>query len=129
MTTSRKTTQPSKQNKKAPEPGNTPLQSSLSMIARFQRFGLDFLGVSILAFSLMTLLALLVPELTRGLILSLWRRLIMEFLGWGSILVVIAGGVSGMLLLQRTQQSCPPSGAMEAHFCPGNRGYLRYCTH
>lgn len=72
-----------------------------SLLIRFQRFGRDFLGVLLLAFSLMTLLALLAPELTSGLLLSLWRRIIMDLLGWGSIFVVIAGGVSGLLLLQR----------------------------
>ena len=75
------------------------------MILRFQRFGRDFLGIFLLAFSLMTLLALLVPELTSGLVLTVWRRLIMDMLGWGSILVVIAGGVAGLLLLQRSRDS------------------------
>jgi DNA segregation ATPase FtsK/SpoIIIE, S-DNA-T family len=101
MTTPRRTSQSSKSTKKTVEKENSPLQSGLSFIVRFQRFGRDFLGVVVLAFSLMTLLSLLAPELTSGLLLSLWRRLIMDLLGWGSILVVIAGGVSGLLLLQR----------------------------
>ena len=102
MTTPNKNPLPTKKTKISSEQEDSAFNTSLSFIIRFQRFGRDFLGISILAFSLMTLLALLIPELTRGLLLILWRRLIMDMLGWGSILVVVAGGVLGLLLLQRS---------------------------
>jgi len=71
------------------------------MLARFRRFGRTFLGVGLLALSLMTLMALLAPELTSGFLLSLWRMVLTSLLGWGSILVVIASGIVGLLLLRQ----------------------------
>ena len=101
MTTPKKNQQSPKNVKTSREPAESAENSSFSFLLWFQRFGRDFLGIFLLAFSLMTLLALLVPELTSGLLLILWRSLIMDILGWGSIFVVIAGGVVGLLLLQR----------------------------
>lgn len=49
----------------------------------------------------MTLLALLIPELTSGVLLRTWRYLIRLWLGWGSVLVVATGAAIGVLLLRR----------------------------
>jgi S-DNA-T family DNA segregation ATPase FtsK/SpoIIIE len=98
-------------NKSTPSPKPEPNPSShgvkilpffLNMFTRFQRFGRDFLGVAILAVCFMTILTLLVPELTSGLILHLWRLLLIDLLGWGSWLAVIASGVIGLSLLRRS---------------------------
>jgi DNA segregation ATPase FtsK/SpoIIIE, S-DNA-T family len=78
------------------------INSTVNLLTHFQRFGRDFLGVGILALSLMTMLALLVPDLTSGILLRLWRLLLTDLLGWGSWLVVVASGVIGLLLLRRT---------------------------
>ena len=52
------------------------VQQGVGIIARFQRFGMDFLGVLLLAFALLTLLALTLPELTGGTLVILWRNFI-----------------------------------------------------
>ena len=81
--------------------GQTPLLSSNSsfLSTKFRRFSADIGGVLILAFALMTLLALF--DLTGGTMLSWWARLLRRGFGIGSGLVVIAIGAVGVSMLRR----------------------------
>ncbi len=60
------------------------------------------LGVLLLAFSLMTLLALI--DLTGGLLLTPWANILWKWLGWGSAFVVVASGLAGLALLRQRVQ-------------------------
>ena len=80
----------------------TPLERAVSLAARFQRFAWDVAGVLALAASLMTLLALPgVPPISGGQLLGGWAAFLRLWLGYGSLLVVIGGGLVGLLMLQR----------------------------
>jgi hypothetical protein len=80
----------------------TPLERAVSLAARFQRFAWDVAGVLVLAASLMTLLALPgVPPISGGQLLGGWAAFLRLWLGYGSLLVVIGGGLVGLLMLQR----------------------------
>lgn len=68
----------------------------------FGRFAFDAAGVILLAFSLMTLLALI--DLTGGLLLAAWANILWQWLGWGSAFVVVASGVAGLSLLRKRVQ-------------------------
>ena len=85
-----------------PTPQAPPAAPSLQTLTRFQRFIWDIAGVSLLAIALMTLLGLLLPELTSGILLAWWADFLWIWLGWGSLWVVVAGAVLGLLLLRRT---------------------------
>ena len=52
------------------------IDHGVGLLSRFQRFSLDFLGVFLLAAALLTLLALTLPELTGGTLVTLWREFI-----------------------------------------------------
>ncbi len=75
-------------------------ESGTGLLARLQRFLWDIGGVVILAFALMTLLGLMLPELTRGVLLSWWSEFLWVWFGWGAIWVVIGIGGIGLLLLR-----------------------------
>lgn len=75
------------------------ISNSSSDTNQFRRFAYDIGGVLILAFALMTLLALL--ELTEGTVLSWWAVLLYKGFGWGSWLIVIAIGAAGISMLRR----------------------------
>jgi DNA segregation ATPase FtsK/SpoIIIE, S-DNA-T family len=78
------------------------LERAVSLAARFQRFAWDVAGVLILAASLMTLLALPgIPPISGGQLLGSWAAFLRLWLGYGSLLVVISGGLVGLLMLQR----------------------------
>ncbi|HUF37205.1 MAG TPA: DNA translocase FtsK [Anaerolineales bacterium] len=67
---------------------------------RFQRFFWDVGGIFILAFALMTLLALL--GITGGALLTPWSALLLRWLGGGSyIVVLIVAGVGALMLGRR----------------------------
>jgi DNA segregation ATPase FtsK/SpoIIIE, S-DNA-T family len=66
---------------------------------QFGRFASDIVGVLILAFGLMTLLALF--ELTGGVVLSWWARMLRKGFGFGSWLIVIAIFAAGFSVLRR----------------------------
>ena len=65
----------------------------------FGRFVRDALGVILIAFAVMTFLAL--RDFTRGLLLTPWAELLLLWFGWGSYLVVAAIGYIGFALLRR----------------------------
>ncbi|NMC12146.1 MAG: DNA translocase FtsK [Chloroflexi bacterium] len=64
-----------------------------------KRYGWDIGGVTALAFALMTLLALLFPELTSG-ILDHWANFLRLWLGWGSLWIAAAGLICGIFMLR-----------------------------
>jgi len=71
--------------------------------AQFGRFTWDFSGVLLIAFSLMTFLAL--TGLTSGLALEAWAAILKLGLGWGSYLVVVSAAIVGLRLLRRDARS------------------------
>ncbi|HEX5837320.1 MAG TPA: DNA translocase FtsK [Anaerolineales bacterium] len=66
--------------------------------AHFGRFIRDALGIFLMAFALMTLLAL--GGFTGGLFLIPWAGLLSLWFGWGAYLVVLAIGFTGFAILQ-----------------------------
>jgi DNA segregation ATPase FtsK/SpoIIIE, S-DNA-T family len=76
------------------------LDNAMRMLTRFQRFAWDIGGVLVLALSLMTLLALLLPDYTHGILLTWWADTLWLWLGWGGFWVVFATGVGGYLMLR-----------------------------
>jgi DNA segregation ATPase FtsK/SpoIIIE, S-DNA-T family len=65
----------------------------------FGRFARDILGVILIAFAVMTLLALL--RYTDGAFLNFWVGLLSLWIGWGAYLVVFWLGYAGFALLRR----------------------------
>ncbi|HKJ39916.1 MAG TPA: DNA translocase FtsK, partial [Anaerolineales bacterium] len=65
----------------------------------FGRFMRDTLGVLLIAFALMTFLAL--RESTQGALLTPWAGLLSLWLGWGAYIVVFWIGYGGFSLLRR----------------------------
>jgi len=65
----------------------------------FGRFVRDALGVLLIAFGLMSLLAL--SGKTQGALLTPWVNLLSWGVGWGSYLIVVALGYAGWSLLRR----------------------------
>ena len=86
------------------------IHQGVGLLTRFQRFSLDFLGVLLLASALLTLIALTLPELTGGTLITLWRNFIRQAFGYGAILVVIASTVAGLLVLRMRSYQLKPSG-------------------
>ena len=76
------------------------LHQGVGFLARFQRFTWDFLGVLLLALTLITLIALFVPQWSGGFLITLWRTKLREVFGYGAILVAVATGSAGILLLR-----------------------------
>jgi S-DNA-T family DNA segregation ATPase FtsK/SpoIIIE len=75
---------------------------------RAERFLWDFIGISFLALALMTLLALVLPQLSGGL-LDWWVGVMRLWFGWGVAWFVIVFFVSGLwVLLHRGADDRPP---------------------
>ena len=75
------------------------LDKTFRFITNFQRFAWDIGGVIALAFALMTGLALF--ELTGGILLTWWSQVLRSWLGWGSLVVVLAIAASGAWMLRQ----------------------------
>ena len=75
------------------------LERTFHVITNFQRFAWDIGGVLALAFALMTLLALF--DLTGGALLTWWTNVLRSWLGWGSLGIALAIGISGLLMLRQ----------------------------
>ncbi|OQY35972.1 MAG: hypothetical protein B6I38_00740 [Anaerolineaceae bacterium 4572_5.1] len=75
---------------------------------RFRHFAWDVGGVLILAISVMTLLAILWPNLVEGSMLFAWARFVRLWLGWGSALVIASGGAIGIWMLRQRAEYAPP---------------------
>ncbi len=65
---------------------------------RIERLLRDSAGIILLAFGLLTLIALLIPE-TKGILLLWWRYILRLWLGYGAFWIVVLLIVSGIWLL------------------------------
>jgi S-DNA-T family DNA segregation ATPase FtsK/SpoIIIE len=74
---------------------------------RFERFAWDVGGVALLAVAVMTLLALIVPQLAGGELLVWWTSVLRRWFGWGSLFIVIAVGILGLMMLRRRMDNLP----------------------
>ncbi|HEX9092312.1 MAG TPA: hypothetical protein VF831_12525, partial [Anaerolineales bacterium] len=82
----------------------------VGFLSRFQRFTWDFFGVILLALALITLIALLFPQWSGGFLIVLWRSELRQVFGYGAILVAIAAGATGVLMLRLRYQQQRFSG-------------------
>ena len=98
--------QPSRGKNETPE-NQTWSELALKTWMRFERFAWDIGGVLMLAVTVMTLLALLIPELAAGTLLLWWVGFLRSWFGWGSFLVVVAMGVLGLVMLRRRVNDLP----------------------
>lgn len=91
-------------------PVTTPalLDGTMRFIIRFRRFAWDVGGILMLAFALMTLLALATPKLAGGLLLE-WATFWRKWLGWGCVLVVVSCSVGGLAMLFRRSSAMQPN--------------------
>lgn len=92
------------------EPGNNWLDRLMWFNLHFGRFARDGVGIILLAFGLMTLLALLPAwnqetQTAQGALLTIWADLLSLWFGWGSFLVAISIGLIGITVLRRTQDT------------------------
>ena len=85
------------------EPGSDWLDRLLRINLHFGRFARDVLGVILLAFALMTLLAL--AGISQGALLVPWAGLLSIWFGWGSYLVAMSIGLAGFTILRWDQGS------------------------
>jgi len=93
-----------------------PTQQSLvervvNFIMKFDRFGLDILGVILIALASMTFIGVIIPEMTGGL-LRLWVALVSKGLGWGSVWLLIALIIYGFILLTRKRLPEPEDNSL-----------------
>ena len=65
-----------------------------------RRFAWDVAGIVTLSFGLMTLLAIIAPSLTAGVVLSWWSATLTTWFGWGSLWVVLVCAVLGLMMLR-----------------------------
>jgi len=91
------------QSSQAQEFDNSPsvTNASLRFLAMLGRYAWDISGVFLIVLGLLTLLALL--NLTNGVVVNWWARLLQRWFGWGSFLFVpLAVAVGIILLVQRS---------------------------
>ena len=94
--------QPTKSSPQKPAsqtPTHPPDNRPTKLLVRFQRFTWDIASVLALTLALMTLLALLWPSSSGGL-LAWWAVWLKLWLGWGSLWLVVLLGISGLLMLR-----------------------------
>jgi S-DNA-T family DNA segregation ATPase FtsK/SpoIIIE len=88
------------------QPDNDRITNWMDRLARlethFGRFLWDIFGILLLAIALMTLLGIL--SLSKGTVLEIWISILKNWLGWGSILLIIATGTMGLLAIRRSRQ-------------------------
>lgn len=91
---------PVKRQYRAEEPAHPNLVDWLLHFQNhFGRFAFDIGGVILFAFALMTILALL--GLTGGSLLTPWSLTLWRWLGYGSLFIVIAAGMGGLMLMRK----------------------------
>lgn len=69
------------------------------LIETIKHYGWDIGGVLVLAFAIMTLMAVLMPDLTGG-ILARWNHWLKLWLGWGSLWIAVVGFAGGIMMLR-----------------------------
>jgi S-DNA-T family DNA segregation ATPase FtsK/SpoIIIE len=79
----------------------------VTLLTRFQRFFWDIGGLACMALALMTLLALLVPTWSAGM-LRWWVNTLQLWLGWGSVWVVSTITVIGFWMIFHQEVTQPP---------------------
>jgi DNA segregation ATPase FtsK/SpoIIIE, S-DNA-T family len=89
-----------KKNLEPSKPSSDVVDSTLSLLTRFQRFGSDILGIVLLAACLMTLISFLLPQYTGGILLGTWGRFLRLWLGWGALLIAGGLGIAGLFILK-----------------------------
>ena len=91
-------------DKKPTPPEKVPgqLDSAVHVLSRFQRFSWDIGGILLLSLALMTLLAILMPQFTGGVLLNWWVGFLRLWFGWGSLWIVLAIAVVGLFFLRRS---------------------------
>jgi hypothetical protein len=92
---------PEKRQYHAEEPSDPDVVDWLQRAeTHFGRFTFDIAGVILFAFGVMTLLALF--NLTNeGDLLNMWKLTLRRWVGFGAYFVVIASGLSGLMLLRK----------------------------
>ena len=80
---------------------------AITIWVRFERFTWDVGGVTLMAIAVMTLLTLLFPQLAGGKWLVWWTGLLKRWFGWGSVFIVMAAGVLGLVMLRRRMDNLP----------------------
>ena len=89
------------------EPGNDWLDRLMWFNLHFGRFARDAAGVILIAFALITLLALTgwnqEPPSTRETLITIWAEFLSLWFGWGSYLTVVSIGLAGFAILRRDQ--------------------------
>lgn len=93
----------SPENLPPPDSSSTSSEKLFRLLTNLERYAWDILAIFCLSLSLMTLLALFLPELSRG-ILSWWAGLLQLWFGWGSLWIVAAIGGLGLGILRRKSQ-------------------------
>lgn len=89
------------------EPGQTALTQRLAdFLAHFARFFWDISAVFCLALALMTLLALIAPDWTSGL-LAVWGEFLRDWFGWGAYWVALLVGLVGVWIFRRRSDVSP----------------------
>jgi S-DNA-T family DNA segregation ATPase FtsK/SpoIIIE len=97
--TSAKSQPPSSKNSSGSQ--DTAFDRTLRLFTRFERFSWDLGGIALLAVAAMTLVALILPGLARGFLLTWWSHQLAHWFGWGSVWVVSALLVIGLWMLRR----------------------------
>lgn len=101
VTSVKKASSPAASVPAAPAAASPPPGETLSdVLTHFARFGWDIAGVVCLAAALMSLLALLAPALTSGLLLF-WGDFLRKWLGWGALWAPALIGLFGLWLFRR----------------------------
>ncbi len=95
------------------------VDQGIGFLARFQRFTYDFIGVFLLAFALISLIALYLPQLSGGTLITLWRNIVRHAFGYGAFLVVIAAMAVGIMVLRL--RAIKPGVNGELNTPPANR--------
>jgi S-DNA-T family DNA segregation ATPase FtsK/SpoIIIE len=95
-----------KSKEEKPQTSATEPEGWVNRLARFEthfgRFLWDILGIMLLALALMTLLGIL--GLSKGTLLGTWSSFLGNWLGWGSILFILAIVGTGFFAIRRSHQ-------------------------
>ncbi len=76
------------------------LDPGTSLLGRFKRFTWDILGIFLIAFALITLIAVFLPQLAGGTLVIYWRNLVRHAFGYGAVMLVIGCIAAGIAVLR-----------------------------